>query len=117
MLPTVSERLLKVHPREAIDKLVLSSDEWLRLQFWPRNPYSHSALRYTGRFQVKYAVQACQMRKSYPPKIGASAANFVPSPHIDLLEFSCCFFNTWIFNLANFNHGSTNYSLLAVPFM
>ena len=33
------------------------------LQFWPRNPYTTNALRYTGRFQVKNAVQARQICK------------------------------------------------------
>jgi hypothetical protein len=41
-------------------------EEWIRLQFWPQNPYAKNALRYTGRFQVKYAVQARQMRHTHP---------------------------------------------------
>ena len=48
------------------DSKPIPSDEWIHLQFWPKNPYSSSALRYTGRFQVKYSVQARQMRKSHP---------------------------------------------------
>ena len=72
----VSERLGEGKP--------VPSEDWLRL---PRNPYASNALRYTGRFQVKtykhvamvqhfikvclcfqvkYAVQARQMRKSHP---------------------------------------------------
>ena len=42
------------------------SEERLRLRFWPKNPYANNALRYTGQFNVKYAVQAWQMRKSHP---------------------------------------------------
>lgn len=59
----VSERLSKKHPG---NQPPTPSEEWVRLQFWPRNPYARSSLRYTGRFQVKYAVQARQMRKSHP---------------------------------------------------
>ena len=44
----------------------IPSTEWVRLQFWPSNPYSDAALRYTGRFQVKYGVQIRQMRKDHP---------------------------------------------------
>lgn len=59
----ICDRLTKKFPDESKP---IPSDEWIRLQFWPKNPYSSGALRYTGRFQVKYAVQARQMRKSHP---------------------------------------------------
>ena len=59
----VSERLAKQFPD---DTKATPSEEWVQLQFWPKNPYATNALRYTGHFQVKYAVQACQMRKSHP---------------------------------------------------
>ena len=58
-----SERLTKAFPGE---EKPIPSDEWIRLQFWPRNPYTTTSLRYTGRFEVKYAVQARQMRKTHP---------------------------------------------------
>lgn len=48
------------------DSKPIPSEKWIRLQFWPRNPYATSALRYTGKFKVKYAVQSHQMRKSHP---------------------------------------------------
>ena len=51
----ICDRLEKKFPN---DSKPIPSDEWIRLQFWPRNSYSSSALRYTGRFQVKYSVQA-----------------------------------------------------------
>ena len=38
----VSERLTKEFPGE--EKLI-PSEEWLRLQFWPRNPYTTNSLR------------------------------------------------------------------------
>lgn len=36
---------------------VAPSVSWLRLNFFPTNPYNKSAANYTGRFHVKYAVQ------------------------------------------------------------
>lgn len=36
--------------------------EWLQLQFWPLNPYSSSALRYTGKLKLKFGVQVRQLR-------------------------------------------------------
>lgn len=34
----------------------IPSEEWIGLQFWPKNPFDHTALRHTGRFNVKFAV-------------------------------------------------------------
>ena len=33
------------------------SDEWIRLQFLPKNPFAHAATQYTGKFKMKYKVQ------------------------------------------------------------
>ena len=41
------------------------SESWVRLQFWPTNPYSKSAMHYTGRFSVKYVVQQRVPRKEH----------------------------------------------------
>jgi hypothetical protein len=38
------------------------SVSWLRLNFQPRNPYMNSASNYTGKFNVKYAVQQRLLR-------------------------------------------------------
>ena len=59
----IEQHLVKRFPG---DSKPIPSAEWIRLQFWPRNPYANSALRYTGKFKVKYAVQSRQMRKSHP---------------------------------------------------
>ena len=59
----ISERLQQKYPERSIS---IPSSEWIRLQFWPSNPYAHSAVKYTGRFQVKYAVQVRQLRKDHP---------------------------------------------------
>ena len=59
----ISERLRMKFPEEEPS---LPSVEWIRLQFAPRNPYSSNSLRHTGRFDVKFAVQIRQLRKSHP---------------------------------------------------
>ena len=46
-------------------KLQIPSLEWLRLQFWPRNPYSFSSLRHTGRLDLKFGVQVRQLRHDH----------------------------------------------------
>ena len=35
----------------------LPSLSWFRFQFWPKNPYTYSALNYTGRLKLKYMMQ------------------------------------------------------------
>ena len=59
----ISERLHTKFPEEEPS---LPSVEWIRLQFAPRNPYSSNSLRHTGRFDIKFAVQIRQLRKSHP---------------------------------------------------
>ena len=41
------------------------SESWVRLQFWPTNPYHTSAVNYTERFPVKYSVQQRLLRKKH----------------------------------------------------
>ena len=38
------------------------SKQWLRLQFWPKNPTSKTALQYTGKLDVKFMIQSRQLR-------------------------------------------------------
>ena len=45
---------------------LVPSDEWIRLQFAPASLSSHTALRYTGKLEVKRQVQQRQFRKSHP---------------------------------------------------
>ena len=40
------------------------SAQWLRLQFWPKNPTAKTSLQYTGKLKVKYMVQKRQLRKA-----------------------------------------------------
>lgn len=40
----------------------IPSRSWLSLQFWPKNKHAQSKVNYTGRFKVKYMIQARQFR-------------------------------------------------------
>lgn len=51
----------------------IPSRSWLSLQFWPKNVHAHSRLHYTGRFKVKYMVQARQFRKAHEDSHYAAA--------------------------------------------
>ena len=42
------------------------SQEWVRLQFSSINPYTNIAVKYTGRFEIKYTLQRRQMRADHP---------------------------------------------------
>lgn len=61
----VKERLEKKYPADE-DKQQCPSLEWIRLQFWPPNPYSSTALQYTSQFEPRFGVQAQQLRLSHP---------------------------------------------------
>ena len=58
----IKERLELKNPGEDIE---VPSLEWLRLQFWPPNPYSSSTLRYTGKLKLKFGVQVRQLRHTH----------------------------------------------------
>ena len=44
----------------------IPSAAFVRLQFTPRNPYTHTALNFTSRLQVQYKIQRRQLRISHP---------------------------------------------------
>ena len=43
----------------------MQSLSWFRFQLWPKNPYSHVCLNYTGCLKIKYMVQQKNIRKSH----------------------------------------------------
>ena len=67
---TISDRLLQKFPDSVPP---VPSQEWIRLQFWPCNPYTDRAIRYTGQFKIKFGVQIRQMRKEHPDSHYVSA--------------------------------------------
>ena len=50
----ISDRLHEKYPGDCPP---IPSLEWIHLQFWPSNQYTIRALRYTGWFKVKFAIQ------------------------------------------------------------
>ena len=66
----IEERLKLKHPESTP---ALPSLEWVRLQFWPANPHSERAIRYTGQFKVKFRVQVRQLHKDHPDSHYVSA--------------------------------------------
>ena len=38
------------------------SQEWARLQFWPKTPSSKASLQHTGQFKLKFMIQQRQWR-------------------------------------------------------
>jgi hypothetical protein len=44
----------------------IPSNALVRLQFTPRNPYCHTALSFTSRYNVQYKIQRRQLRISHP---------------------------------------------------
>lgn len=45
--------------------LLTPSEEWVRLQFWPKTPSSKAAMHYTGRLKVKFKIQQRQWRRDH----------------------------------------------------
>ena len=43
----------------------ITSAEWLRLQFWPSDPYTSRAMHQTGRFNIKFRVQSRLVRADH----------------------------------------------------
>lgn len=43
----------------------IPSEQWLRLQFAPKNPSSYASIQYTGNLKVKFQVQSRQLRKTH----------------------------------------------------
>ena len=58
----ITDRLRQKFPEDCSP---IPSLEWIRLQFWPTNQYTATALRYTGRFKVKFAVQVRQLHRDH----------------------------------------------------
>ena len=61
----VSIRDLIEKVKELEHGIEVPSETWVRFQFWPKDAYSHAALNYTGRFQMKYQVQSRSLHKDH----------------------------------------------------
>src|SRR2546423_12844812 len=61
LVQIIIERLENKYNGIIPNDIEIPSTEWVRLQFWPKTEFSES--HYTGRFQIKYMVQARQIHK------------------------------------------------------
>ncbi len=60
----------------------IPSEEWLRIQFWPKTPSTKASIHYTGRFKVKFMVQQRQWRHYHiDAHYAAAYFRFVGVPH------------------------------------
>ena len=55
------------------DGTPIPSEEWVRLQFWPKTRKAKASLQHTGRFTLKFMVQQRQWRHSHPDAHYAAA--------------------------------------------
>jgi len=65
--------LLHQIERECTPGMPILSAQWLRLQFWPKNPTRLSSLQFTGRLPLKFMIQTRQLRAYHPDAHYASA--------------------------------------------
>ena len=48
------------------DDTPVPSNEWIRLQFWPSDPYTSRAMHHTVHFDIKFRVQSRLVRAEHP---------------------------------------------------
>ena len=56
------------------DGTLIPSDEWVRLQFWPKTASKSRLLHHTGRFKLKFMVQQRQWRHEHVDSHYAAAS-------------------------------------------
>ena len=67
----------------------IPSEEWLRLQFWPKTPHAKVSLHYTGSFNVRFMVQKRQFRKYHEDQHYCAAIfRYLREYAIQLKEYS-----------------------------
>lgn len=71
---------------------LIPSVEWLRLQFWPKNPSLKAAVHHTGRFKVQFKVQQRQWRKSHPDCHYAAGIFRYQREYAVLMKDHCAFY-------------------------
>ena len=76
------------------------SQEWIHLQFWPTNPFSDRALRYTGRLEVKFRVQVRQLHKDHVDRHYMSALLQYSRSFVVHTVPACCLFQWMISELS-----------------
>ncbi|XP_052249975.1 uncharacterized protein LOC127858198 isoform X2 [Dreissena polymorpha] len=60
------ENLIETVAKDLPKDASIPSKSWVQFNFWPSNAYTRSAMCYTGRFNVKFAVQQRIIRAKHP---------------------------------------------------
>ena len=58
---------------QCLPDILIPSIDLVRLQFCPKNPASHAALNFIGRFPIQYKIQVRQLRQQYVDELYAAA--------------------------------------------
>ena len=69
----------------------IPSEEWVRLQFWPKTRNAKTSLQHTGQFTLKFMVQQRQFRQSHPDSHYAAACFRYMREYALTLRTSCSF--------------------------
>lgn len=71
----------------------IPSRSLVRLQFSPRNPYTHSALNFTSKIKVQYKIQRRQLRSAHPDDhYCAAQMKYLKERAIQMKEHTCLLF-------------------------
>ena len=81
-----------------LSNIELSCKEWVYLQFWLTNPTAAAIMYYTGQFNIKYQIQAWQLRKDHPD------AHYCACLFRYLCEFAILYHNYVCFIAADDKH-------------
>ena len=69
----------------------IPSQEWLRLQFWPKSKHAMKTLHYTGRLKIRFMIQQRQFRKSHPDQHYAAAIFHYQREYACMFRQHCTF--------------------------
>ena len=73
------------------DGTPIPSEEWVRLQFWPKTPAATASLQHTGRFTMKFMIQQRQWRQNHPDAHYAAACFRYMREYALKFRFLCSF--------------------------
>lgn len=89
---SLKEMIAKAEEKCEKDDLIPSAS-LVRLQFAPRNPYTHKALNFTSKINVQYKIQHRQLRVSHPDAhYCAAQLKYLKEMSVELRDLAVLFF-------------------------
>lgn len=89
---SLNEMIAKAEEKCEKDDLIPSAS-LVRLQFAPRNPYTHKALNFTSKINVQYKIQHRQLRVSHPDAhYCAAQLKYLKDMSVELRDLAVLFF-------------------------